>query len=89
MWASEAYKKFSGSHYLNKHQSLNEYQERNVIKNMSKKKTDELKWKLEEAEDSLNISIVSILPPPKVIEKQVKLEDLTGEGVNIVFEMTV
>ena len=57
---------------------------------MSKKKTDELKRKLEEAEDVPNIpDMVSILPPPKVIEKQDRLGQPKGERVNIVFEVTV
>jgi len=61
---------FYKRHCLSKHQSLNENQKRNHIKDMSKKKTDELKQKLEETEDTPNISdMVSILPPPKVIEK--------------------
>ena len=38
---------------------------------MSKKKTDELKQKLEETEDTPNIlDMVSILPPPKVLDTQ-------------------
>ena len=57
---------------------------------MSKKKTDKLKQKLEEAEEAPNIpDIVSFLPPPKVIEKQDRLGHPKGKGVNMVFEATV
>ncbi len=57
---------------------------------MSKKKTDELKQKLEEAEDAPNIpDMVSLLTPPKVIEKQDRSGQPKGERVNIVFEAAV
>ena len=64
-------------------------QKRNDIKDTSKKKMDELKWKLEEAEDAPNIpDMVSVLPPPKIIEKQDRSGQPKGERVNIVFEVT-
>ncbi len=57
---------------------------------MSKKKTDKLKQKLEEAEDLPKYSdMVCLLPPPKVIEKKHKLGEPIGEGINILFEATM
>jgi len=48
----------------------------NIIKNMSKKKRDELKRKLEDVDDSPDKSqITPILPPPKVLKTQDNLEE--------------
>jgi hypothetical protein len=62
-----------------RHQSLIERQMGNIIKNVSKDERDELKRKLEEADDSLNnVDMVSILRPPQVRETQDNLEDPDG-----------
>ena len=54
---------------------------------MSKEKRDELKRKLEEADDSpKNLDMNSILRPPQVLETQENLEEPEGEGGDIVFE---
>jgi hypothetical protein len=79
-----------GDTALARHQSLIERQMGNIIKNMSKEKRDELKRKLEEADDSPNnLDMGSILRPPQVLETQDNLEEPEGEGGNIVFEVAM
>ena len=68
-----------GDTALARHQSLIERQMGNIIKNMSKEKRDELKWKLEDVHDSPDKSQINpTLPPPKVVKTQDNLEDPEG-----------
>ena len=64
-----------GDTALARHQSLIERQMGNIIKNMSKEKRDELKQKLEEADDSPNNSdIMPMSPPTHVLETKDNME---------------
>ena len=70
-----------------RHKSLIERQMCNSIKNMSKEKRNDLKQKLEEADDSPDYSYtMPFLPPPQVLETQDILEEPEGEGDNIMLE---
>jgi hypothetical protein len=64
-----------GDTALARHQRLIERQMGNIIKNMSKEKRDELKRKLEEADDSPNNSdVMPMSPPTQVLEAQDNME---------------
>ena len=79
-----------GDTALARHQSLIERQMGNIIKNMSKDKRDELKWKLEDADDSPNnVDIVSILQPLQVHETQDNLEDPEGGEYSNMLEVSL
>ncbi len=67
-----------------KHQSLIERHMGSIIMNMSKDKRDELKRKLEEADDSPNNvdMVYIILGHPQVLKTQDNLEETEGEGDN-------
>ena len=59
----------------------------NIIKNMSKEKRDELKQKLEEADDSPNNSdIMPMSPLTEVLESQDNMEEAKGEEDNTIHE---
>jgi hypothetical protein len=59
----------------------------NIIKNMSKEKRDELKRKLEEADDSPNNSdIMPMSPPTEVLVSQDNMEEAKGEEDNTIHE---
>ena len=63
--------------------SLNERHMWNIIKNTSKEKRDELKQKMEEADDSPNNSdIMPISPPSQVLDIQDNMEEPEGEEGN-------
>ena len=62
----------------------------NIIKNMSKEKRDELKWKLEEEDDSPNNSdIMPISPPFQVLDIQDNMEEPEGTEGNTILEVAV
>ena len=72
---------------LARHQSLIERQMGNIIKNMSKEKRNELKRKLEEADNSPNnSSIMSMSPPAEVLVSQDNMEEAKGEEDNTIHE---
>jgi hypothetical protein len=72
---------------LARHKSLIERQMCNSIKSMSKAKRNDLKWKLEEADDSPDHSYTApILPPPQVLETQGKPK---GVGDNVMLETAI
>ena len=61
-----------------------------IIKNMSKEKRDELKQKLEEADNSRNNQdITSISPPSHVLDIQDNMEEFKGEEGNTILEVAV
>ena len=62
-----------------RHQSSIERQMGNIIKDMSLDKRDELKRKLQDADNSqYHVDVVSILRPAQVCETQDNLEDPEG-----------
>ena len=76
-----------GDNALARHQYLIERQMGNIIKNVIKEKRDELKKKLEEADDSPNYSsIMSMSPPAKVLVSQDNMEEAKGEEDNNIHE---
>ena len=76
-----------GDTALARHQCLIERQKGNIIKNMSKEKRDELKQKLEEADDSPNNSdIMPMSPLTEVLESQDNMEEAEGEEDNTIHE---
>ena len=79
-----------GDTALARHQYLIERQRGNIIKNMSKEKRDELKRKLEEADDSpSNPVIMPISPPSHVLDIQDNMEEHEGEEGNTIREALV
>ena len=71
-------------------QSLNERHLRNIIKHMSKEKRDELKQKLEEADNSRNNSdILPISSPSQVLDIQDNMEEPEGKEGNTILEAAV
>ena len=75
---------------LVRHQSLIERQMGNIVKNISKEKRDELKQKLEDVDDSPDkLQITHILPPPKILKKQDKLEERSGRQDNEMLEVAM
>ena len=76
-----------GDNALARHQYLIERQMGNKIKNMSKEQRDELKQKLEEADDSPNNSnIMPMSPLTEVLESQDNMEEAEGEEDNTIHE---
>ena len=76
-----------GDTALARYQSLIERQMWNIIKNMSKEKRDELKRKLEEADDSPNNSdIMPMSHLTEVLESQDNMEEAEGEEDNTIYE---
>ena len=62
----------------------------NIIKSMSKEKRDELKRKLEEADDlPSNPEIMPISPPSHILDTQDNMEEPKGEEGNIIREAAV
>ncbi len=76
-----------GDTALARHQYLIERQMGNIIKNVIKEKRDELKKKLEEADDSPNNSaIMSMSPPTEVLVSQDNMEEAKREEDNTIHE---
>ena len=79
-----------GDTALANHPSLNERHMRNIIKSMSKEKRDELKQKLEEADDSPSHPVITpISPPSHVLDIQDNMEEHEGEEGNTIHEALV
>ena len=79
-----------GDTALANRQSLNERHMRNIIKSMSKEKRDELRRKLEEADDSpSNPDIMPISPPSHVLDIQDSMEESEGKEGKTIHEAAV
>ena len=79
-----------GDTALANRQSLNERHMQNIIKSMSKEKRDELKRKLEEADDlPSNPEIMPISPPSHILDTQDNMEEPKGEDNNTILEATM
>ena len=79
-----------GDTALANRQSLNERHMRNIIKSMSKEKRDELKRKLEEADDSPNnLDIMSISTPSHFLDIQDNIEEPEREEGDTILEAAV